>query len=442
MIERILTDDAKAILLLCGHFGKSEAEIKPLQTNEYNIVAEWLVERELRPGDLLAAKGLDELQNGMLTIDIRRVMRLLERGMAMSLDTEKWQSRNIWIVCRSDVEYPKRLRAHLKAQAPPFLYCTGNPASLAGGGLAIVGSRNVEAVGELFTQRVARHCAQYGMTVVSGGARGVDQTAMLAGLQAGGNVIGVVADSLSRAALIPDYRDHLLEGRLLLCSPYRPDAGFSAGMAMGRNKLVYAMADYALIVQSEKDKGGTWAGAKEELRRTKPRPVLVRFEEPIPDGNRALVEIGAKPFPLDFFENTPFTALIDTASRSVSEIIPVPHLHETLKSASIKTTSAAVAEPSGRKNDVILIETIDDDQPKPSVIDPQNSEQHAAFLPSSVFEAVSPIVLANLDIERDAGDLAQILNVRRTQVEDWLKELVKSGQVKKLTGPVRYKRIV
>jgi predicted Rossmann fold nucleotide-binding protein DprA/Smf involved in DNA uptake len=29
---------------------------------------------------------------------------------------------------------------------------------------------------------------------------------------------------------------------------------------MGRNKLIYAMADYGLVVSAEHKKGGTWAG--------------------------------------------------------------------------------------------------------------------------------------------------------------------------------------
>jgi len=30
---------------------------------------------------------------------------------------------------------------------------------------------------------------------------------------------------------------------------------------MGRNKLIYAMADYGLVVSADCEKGGTWAGA-------------------------------------------------------------------------------------------------------------------------------------------------------------------------------------
>ena len=36
---------------------------------------------------------------------------------------------------------------------------------------------------------------------------------------------------------------------------------------MGRNKIVYALASNTLVVASDHDSGGTWAGATEALRR-------------------------------------------------------------------------------------------------------------------------------------------------------------------------------
>jgi hypothetical protein len=36
---------------------------------------------------------------------------------------------------------------------------------------------------------------------------------------------------------------------------------------MQRNKLIYALADAALVVNSDFEKGGTWAGAIEQLER-------------------------------------------------------------------------------------------------------------------------------------------------------------------------------
>ena len=59
---------------------------------------------------------------------------------------------------------------------------------------------------------------------------------------AGGDVAGVMADSLEKAALARDNREPLMEGRLVLMSPYDPAAGFNVGHAMQRNKLIYCSA--------------------------------------------------------------------------------------------------------------------------------------------------------------------------------------------------------
>ena len=52
-----------------------------------------------------------------------------------------------------------------------------------------------------FTETVGRLSAEAHRTIVSGGAKGIDRAAMHGALQAGGDVAGVMADSLERAAL-------------------------------------------------------------------------------------------------------------------------------------------------------------------------------------------------------------------------------------------------
>lgn len=45
---------------------------------------------------------------------------------------------------------------------------------------------------------------------------------------------------------------------------------------MQLNKLIYALADVALVVSAEVDKGGTWAGATEQLDKLRLVPIYVR----------------------------------------------------------------------------------------------------------------------------------------------------------------------
>lgn len=290
-----LTDDTKAILLLCGRFGEPVAA-EPLELRDYIAVVRWLMGRRMRPSDLLSLDSLPELAEET-GIGRDRLVALLKRGVKLGFAVEKWNQSGIWVVSRSDTDYPTRYKEHLKEKAPPVLFGAGDRALLRGGGLAIVGSRNVDARNAGFARDVAAGCARGGLPVVSGGAHGVDQAAMTGALEAGGTVLGVLADSLLRRSVSREARPALAEGRLLLISPYHPEAGFNVGNAMGRNKLIYALADYGLVVVSDHKKGGTWAGAEEELKRRPGRSIFVQLAADAPLGNRKLRDLGAIPFP-------------------------------------------------------------------------------------------------------------------------------------------------
>lgn len=291
----ILSPDTEATLLLCGRLGQARnTDTAPLTPTEYARLARWLLDAEKRPADLLGANARSMLENDDPPLPAARLLPLLDRGGALALAIESWANRGLWVISRSDNEiYPQRLRA--SRSSPPVLYGAGNSTLLSRGGLAIVGSRNADDDALDFTRRVSRTCAEQSIQVVSGGARGVDSEALLACLDAGGNAVSVLADSLARAALSRKYREALLDERLALVSAYDPASGFDRGNAMGRNKYIYALADHALVVSSETE-GGTWAGATEALRQGR-TPVFVRDTGDIPEGNRKLRDKGAKAFP-------------------------------------------------------------------------------------------------------------------------------------------------
>jgi predicted Rossmann fold nucleotide-binding protein DprA/Smf involved in DNA uptake len=293
----ILQPDTQAILLLYAEFGQSRQPI-PLSLSEYNALARKLHQDNLRPADLLTVEGkkwVSHQINGNLS---QRIIQLLERGAMLAVAVENWTSKGLWILSRADEAYPQRLKQKLRHLAPPILYGVGNQNLLSAGGLAVVGSRDIDSEAIEYTKRIAEKCAKQGIQIVSGGARGTDQTAMLAAISSGGKSVGVLPDSLIKAAVAKNYREGLREGRVALISPYDPSAGFSAGNAINRNKYIYALADHALVISSSYGEGGTWAGATEELRRDNRIPVWVRLEGNVPQGNHQLVKLGAMPFPL------------------------------------------------------------------------------------------------------------------------------------------------
>ncbi|AVH73313.1 DNA-processing protein DprA [Nostoc sp. 'Lobaria pulmonaria (5183) cyanobiont'] len=394
MLTHILQPDTQAILLLCASFGQNrQIEPQPLTLSEYNSLTDWLRENQMRPADLLESTAKEQLQKITVNkLSPERLSALLERGMMLSLAVEKWTNQGLWVLGRSDTNYPKRLKQRLRHSAPAILYGIGNIELLSMGGLAIIGSRDVDDEIFGYTRRVAQNIAVQRMQVISGGARGVDQAAMLAVLDAGGTSVGVLADSLTKAAVNSKYRSSIKEGRLTLVSSYDPEAGFNTGNAMGRNKYIYALADYALVVSSSFGKGGTWAGAVEALSRLQDIPVFVRLDGAVSEGNQQLHNQGAKPFPAEPWNDSLRELLVKVASW---------------------------VEP------VQTVEKI----PQETVLD---------IYPQNIYQAVLPIILNHLQQPKDAKSLAECLNVRLSQIQDWLNKAVNEGRVIKINRPVTY----
>lgn len=420
-----LTNDAKSILLLCGRFGKDDT-IKPFGLREYNRLTYWMRDIGIRPADLLTAEAARHLAAAPGDIDGDRLRRLLGRGAAMALAVDKWTNHGLWIICRSDELYPMRMKAHLKDQAPPILFGVGPADRLNQGGLAVVGSRNVDAAGEEYTRRAATACAGQGIPIVSGGARGVDQAAMSAALNAGGTAVGALADSLLKTAVAKQYREGIRERRLVLVSAFSPEARFNVGNAMGRNKHIYALADFGLIISAEKGKGGTWTGAVEELKRDRPRPLFVRRDGDVPDGNPALMEMGARPFPEPPWENGLLERLTGHPAPRVRK--PVKQLLPFGEAGFQSSADAAVKE-----DEEAFIP-----QKTESAIAPAEAASEPPS-PAEIFEAILPVILHALADWRSPKDLADALDVRKGQLDDWLKRALAEGRVRKKNKPVRYR---
>lgn len=289
----------QAILLLTVWFTKpGKDDPKPLTPTEWGRFAAWLKNQEKSPELLLTSNDPIDCLQGWLDPSITpdRIRHLLGRSGALGLALEKWQRAGLWVMTRSDADYPVRLKKRLKFDAPPVLFGCGNRQLLDRGGIAVAGSRAAGEAELAYTSWLGARIAAQGLSVVSGGARGVDEAAMLGALEKEGTAVGVLADSLLRAATSAKYRKGLMRNDLALVSPFNPEAGFDVGNAMRRNRYIYCLADAGIVVTTAKESGGTWNGAIENLKYGWV-PLWVK-EHPDPDsGNAALVQKGARWLP-------------------------------------------------------------------------------------------------------------------------------------------------
>ncbi|MCR1785486.1 DNA-processing protein DprA [Nocardioides carbamazepini] len=225
--------------------------------------------------------------------DAERVARLLDRGAALALAMEQLEHTGVWTTTGMADRYPEMLRRRLGDAAPPLLHGVGDANLWQTDGVGVVGSRDIGPESADVAREVARAAVHQRLPIVSGAARGVDQHAMNAAFEFGGHVIGVLADSLERTVAKPSTRQGIASGQICLVTPYTPKAPFSAGNAMGRNKIIYALSRCVVVVRSEEGSGGTWGGATEAIR-GKFTTVVSWTGQGSAQGNRALVDLGAR----------------------------------------------------------------------------------------------------------------------------------------------------
>lgn len=422
MQDRI-SDNTKAILMLTGQLGRSGPRVnaKPLTAAEYNKLAQWLRKEGQEPADLLAFERQDLARRVPVVLDRERICELLTQWFPVGVAVENWHERSIWVVSRADPEYPPSLKRKLREQAPPILYGCGSPALLHKGGLAVVGSRNAGERSLACASQVGSLASEAGLTVISGGARGIDRAAMNAALEAGGLAVGVLADGLEKAALNRGHREPLMEDRLTLVSPFDPSVSFKTWNAMARNKLIYALGDAGLVVDSSYGKGGTWSGAVEQLEKFRAVPIYAFKQGETEDGIRGLLDKGALPWPNP---NTP------------EEMAAVPVGADALERRS-PANSMLGLEESGEPE--VTGDTSGENRNVTQELPDSARDSGAPVAKESLWIRVTELIQGECEEEaKSARDIWEALGTERRQTEVWLKRMVEEGRLVKKDRPVRY----
>ena len=456
-----LTTTAQAIILLTSYFGKQDKDAaKPLTNAEWARFAMWLRDSQLSPADLLGQNKqelLSQWRDPKNKITNERLEALLQRGHSMALALEKWSRSGLWVITRADKDtYPKRLLQKLGNQAPPVLYGCGDKELLKFGGIAVVGSRKAEPVDLNYAEQLGTQAAASGISVVSGGARGVDEASMLGAMNAGGNVIGIMADSLFKIATSAKYRSGLMNGNVVLVSPFYPEAGFNRFNAMDRNKYIYCLADTSVVVHSG-PKGGTWEGALQNLKKGWV-PTWVKQTHDLQAGNVAIVNAGAQWCTNTIAELTIESLFVNnlisaantesqndlfTQSQPQTDLFSQPAKDAVL---SIEINSSAVEVELEYKVNILPEEVLAQDVEPVELAEKENLEQDIAFSETEVHlvskESFFELFLQYLKVAARKPTLettlVELLGLHQSQVKAWLATAVEQELIIKLAKPIRY----
>ncbi len=463
-----LSANTQAVLLLTAYFNKASASaVRPLSNKEWGKFALWLRNKGLRPESLLTGK-IAELLAGWSDrkIPLERLEQLMNRGSAMALAVEKWSRAGLWVISRSDTDYPQRLKKRLKNDSPPILFGCGHRSILNQGGIAVIGCRNTSAADLRFSRDLGIKTAEAAFSIVSGGARGVDEAAMLGALEAEGRVIGVMADSLLKASNSRKYRQHIMNNNLVLVSPFYPEAGFSAGNAMQRNKYIYCLSDVAVAVHSG-TKGGTWNGAIENINKQWV-PLWVKETRGSEAGNAQLLAKGARCLSQSIDDFTVKDLLRGANSNPERKATDLFEIRSEVTDSPLSQNLSS-REPTPDYQPGAL--------PEPETITPDSENSENAEQSSREKRAETPAGTANVISRPETAELAELAeqekpikpgdvsfydlfllkiqilcqqqalgigelmcetDLHKSQLTAWLKQAVEEGKVEKLKRPVRY----
>ncbi len=141
---------------------------------------------EASAGELQSVRGIGPARAASL--------RSVIQSGKVDEEFERAAANNILILTAADEHYPAPLR-HID-DAPLVLYVKGDLVAADAIALAFVGSRRATLYGLKAAGRLAGQAARVGFTVVSGLARGIDEAAHRAALEAGGRTIAVAGSGL------------------------------------------------------------------------------------------------------------------------------------------------------------------------------------------------------------------------------------------------------
>lgn len=193
---------------------------------------------------------------GTNPVHLRRVVAAQPGGEGGDEAARAWRELGVRVTTAGDPGYPTVLLERDARGAPGLLAVRGNWPT--GPAVAIVGARRASGYGTAVAAWLAEAAARAGVTVISGGAVGIDAAAHQASLD---RTIAVLGCGHGVAYPRPHGRagglfDRIVTAGGAVVSSYLPQLPPRPHVVRARNRLVAALADALVVVE-----GGCTSGA-------------------------------------------------------------------------------------------------------------------------------------------------------------------------------------
>jgi DNA processing protein len=196
--------------------------------------------------ELLQIEGLGE-----------KVAREIQKGpVEKKVEKELYLLKEVGgkIITVKDESYPRRLREIY--DPPPLLYIRGDLKGEDELAVAIVGSRKTTPYGRWITEKMGQELGRYGITIVSGMARGIDSHAHWGALSGGGRTIAVLGSGVD-VVYPPEnrnlYKRIIDQGAVL--SEFPMSSPPEGGHFPKRNRIISGLSMGVVVVQAGMESG-------------------------------------------------------------------------------------------------------------------------------------------------------------------------------------------
>ena len=197
------------------------------------------------------------------------------------------------IVTYESEKFPEMLK---NIPNPPcVLYVSGSCSVLLKKCIAVVGSRNATIYGTQMAYEISKDLAKSGITVVSGGAFGIDSSAHKGAIDAKGNTVAVLACGIDYPYLVKNssLRENITSFGAVI-SEYPPGYQVRRFNFPVRNRIISGLSQSTVVIEARKKSGAIITANLAAEQGRDVFVVPVQFENPLSEGINALIEDGAR----------------------------------------------------------------------------------------------------------------------------------------------------
>ena len=268
-----------------------------------------------------------------------------------ALEWEQQPDCRLMLSC--DSNYPAML-------APPVLFLRGNPEWLHQPSIAIVGSRHATPQAMRIAHDFGQALSEYGITVISGMAAGIDTAAHQGALKGKASTIAVWGTGIDRIYPASNRAlAHQIAEQGLIVSEFPLDTRPLSGNFPRRNRIIAAQSQAVLVVEAALESGSLITA---RLAAEMGRDVMAipgSIDNPHAKGCHKLIKEGAKLVEnlMDIVDELAYPSRIAPSSLKpkTHAVQPQIKLSQALSTELPTASPAAISEPEPANNDHPLL---------------------------------------------------------------------------------------